>query len=174
MVQNFFSTANTEGIDVLQTYTINTSTPEYPGPPFELGQNVAGNDGSSWIFLRASTTISQYDAVGIDPATFYGNPLSSTMAAAGYAIAWPQVAVNASDYFWAALQGRGGGYFSIRVASSCAAGVALYTTTTAGVLDDSATATQVLIEGVVIVTTQASTTGLAGALGIATYPRAVE
>lgn len=174
MVQNFFSTLNTEGIDVLQTYTINSSTPEYPGPPFELGQVTIGNDGTQWIWLKASTTISQYAAVGVDPSTFYGNPFSSTMAAAGYAVAWPQVAVNGGDYFWAAMQGRGGGNFSILVASSCAAGVALYTTTTPGVLDDSATATQVLIEGVVIVTTQASTTGLAGALAIATYPRAVE
>lgn len=173
MVQNFFSTQNTEGVDVLQTYTITSQTPEYPGPPFELGQQVQGNDGSAWIFLKASTTITQYDAVGID-TSFNGNPLSSTMAAAGYAIGWAQNAVNGGDYFWAAMQGRGGGHFSIRVASSCAAGVALYTTTTAGVLDDSATATQVLIEGVVIVTTQASTTGLAGALAIATYPRAVE
>jgi hypothetical protein len=173
MVQNFFSTANTEGIDVLQTYTITSQTPEYPGPPFELGQNVAGNDGSAWIFLKASTTISAYAAVGID-TSFNGNPLSSTMAASGFAIAWPQVAVNGGDYFWAAMQARGGGAFSILVASSAAAGVALYTTTTPGVLDDSATATQVLIEGVVIVTTQASTTGLAGALAIATYPRAQE
>jgi len=171
MVQTNFSTENTEGIDVLQTYDISTSTPEYPAPPFEVGQMVMGNDGSQWIFCLASTTVAAYYAVGID-SSFNANPLTSTMAASGLSVGWSQVAVDGGDYFWAGLQGRGS--FSIAVAASCAAGAALYTTTTAGVLDDSATATQTLIEGVVIVTTQASTTGLAGTPAIATYPRAAE
>jgi hypothetical protein len=59
---------------------------------------------------------------------------------------------------------------NIRVASSCAANVPLYTTATAGVLDDAAANN--LMNGIKIVTTQASTTGLAGAPAYVIYPSA--
>jgi hypothetical protein len=136
---------------------------------FALGDIAAGDKGSRWMYVQASTTIGQYDFVGVDE-DYKANPLSSTMAAAGYVVGAAQIAVPISEYFWLALEGRGN--INGKVASSCAADVALYTTTTAGVLDDSATATQTLVEGVVIVTTQSSTTGLAsGTELISTYPR---
>lgn len=135
----------------------------------QLGTMVQANDGSQWLLCQASTTIAQYYAVGVDE-DFKANPLTGAFASAGYTVGWAQVAVDpTAPYFWAALQGRAN--LNIAVASSCAADVALYTTTTAGVLDDSATATQALIAGVVIVTTQASTTGLAGTEAIITYAR---
>jgi hypothetical protein len=136
---------------------------------FALGDIASGDKGSLWMYVQASTTIGQYDFVGVDE-DYKANPLTSTAAAAGHVVGAAQIAVPISEYFWLALQGRGN--INGKVASSCAADVALYTTTTAGVLDDSATATQTLVEGVVIVTTQSSTTGLAsGTELIATYPR---
>lgn len=136
---------------------------------FAVGTVVDAENGSKFMYVQASTTIGQFDVVGVDE-DYKANPLSSTMAAAGYTIGAAQIAVPISEYFWLALQGRGN--VNIKVASSCAADVALYTTTTAGVLDDSATATQTLVEGVVIVTTQSSTTGLAsGTEAIMTFPR---
>ncbi len=137
-------------------------------PKFALGTISAGDNGSEWMYVQASTTIAAYDFVGAD-SSFKANPLSSTMAAAGITVGVSQIAVPISEYFWVALQGRGS--ISGKVAASCAAAVPLYTTTTPGTLDDSATATQSLVEGVVIVTTQASTTGLAGTPAIVTYPR---
>lgn len=139
-------------------------------PRFSVGTTADGENGSKWMYVKASTTITQYDFVGVDE-DYMANPLSSTMAAAGYVIGASQIGLSdlTAPYFWLCLQGRGN--VNVRVASSCAADVALYTTTTAGVLDDSATATQSLVEGVVIVTTQASTTGLAGTEAIVTFPR---
>jgi hypothetical protein len=139
-------------------------------PQHAVGTLGEGNNGAKFIYCKASTTIPQYYAAGVDE-DFQANPLSSTMAAAGMAICWPQVAVPISEYFWGQMEGRGVD-MTIVVAASCAADTALYTTATPGVLDDSATATQSLVEGVVIVTTQASTTGLAsGTEAIVTYPR---
>jgi hypothetical protein len=54
----------------------------------------------------------------------------------------PQLALASGEYGWFARQGG----FSVKVLDSCAADVKLYTSATAGVLDDSSS-TQSLIEG---------------------------
>lgn len=134
-------------------------------PTHALGTIAEGDLGSVWMYCQASTTCSAYDCVVID-SSFKANPITTALTTEGASIGWPQVAVDAAaPYFWAALQGR---TISIRVASSCAANANLYTTATAGVLDD--TAANNLINNVKIVTTQASTTGLAGAPAYVTFP----
>jgi hypothetical protein len=133
-------------------------------PTHALGQLVQANSGATFMYCRASSTISQYDCVVID-STYKANAITSSLVTEGASIGWPQVAAVADDYLWAALQGR---TINIRVASSAAANAALYTTATAGVLDAAANN---LIEGVKVVTLQASTTGLAGTPAYAVYPR---
>lgn len=162
-----YPTSNMLGVALGTAYA--TLGGSEPGSP-QLGTLVDANDGSVWMFVKASTTLTQYDCLAIDE-DFKANPITAALASAGQTIGWAQAAIApaTAPYFWAALQGRAG--LNIRVASSCAADVALYTSATAGVLDDSATATQALVEGVVIVTTQASTTGLAGTEAIITFPR---
>lgn len=134
---------------------------------FGLGTIANGNAGSQYMYCQASTTLSQYDCAAIDSA-YKANPITTALTTDGMSIGWPQVAVDlATPYFWAALQGR---TINIRVASSCAANVPLYTTATAGVLDDAAANN--LMNGVKIVTTQASTTGTAGTPAYVVFPSA--
>lgn len=131
---------------------------------FAPGQMAVGTNGSVWMYVQASTTLSQYDCAVVD-SSFKANPITTALTTAGRSIGWPQVAAAASEYVWIALQGR---TINIRVASSCAANAPLYTTATAGVLDDAAANN--LINNVKVVTTQASTTGLAGAAAYVIFP----
>lgn len=132
-----------------------------------LGTIVQGNAGSVYMYCQASTTLSQYDCAAIDSA-YKANPITTALTTEGSSLGWPQVAVDlATPYFWAALQGR---TINIRVASSAAANVPLYTTATAGVLDDAVANN--LVNGVRIVTTQGSTTGLAGTPAYVIFPSA--
>jgi hypothetical protein len=164
------------GINLAQTFTTLNGVTAGKDPP-QIGSMVQANDGSQWIFAQASTTIAANYAMAID-STFKANPLTAALCTAGNTIAWAEQAIDPAGtsssngpYFWAQMQGRGAS-MNIAVAASCAAGVPLYTTSTAGVLDDSATATQALVPGVATITTMASTTGLAGTPAIVTYAHA--
>lgn len=131
---------------------------------FKPGTMVLGTDGTRWIYAKASATLTQYDCVVID-SSFKANAITSALCTEGASIAWPQVGVLTDEYFWGAMEGR---TINIRVAAACASNVALYTTATAGVLDD--TAANCLINNVKIVTTQSSDTGLSGAPAYCVFP----
>ncbi len=124
---------------------------------FALGQRCEGNDGTVWVYAQAGSAIGKYFNVSISPL-FQATLLNATNAALGNLVASAQCAFADNDFGWFALAGTGSN-LGIKVRASCAAGVPLYTDVSAsGFLDDSATATQALIEGVVIVTLQSSST----------------
>ena len=58
-----YSTTNGEGIDVNSVFMLDTSTLEYPRPPFGVGTIAMGTDGSSWVYCTASITIGSGAAV---------------------------------------------------------------------------------------------------------------
>jgi hypothetical protein len=140
-----------------------TDTPTTNATGHTLGQCVTATDGSSWTYVQASGAITQYDAVGIDE-NFQAAALTKAIADDGHGIGFAQVAFADNDYGWVARQGSN---ISARVATSCAADVALYTSATAGVLDDTSTS-QTKIDGVVAVT---AVTAAAATEIIATYPK---
>src|SRR5450432_2362165 len=53
-----YSTSNSEGVDVNSVFMLDTSTLEYPRPPFGLGTICFGTDGSSFVYCTASFTLS--------------------------------------------------------------------------------------------------------------------
>jgi hypothetical protein len=57
MAAAIYSTLNQEGVDVNQVFYLDTSTPEYPRPPFNPGTLAFGTDGSAWVYCTASITI---------------------------------------------------------------------------------------------------------------------
>ena len=57
MAAAMYSTINMEGVDVNSVFYLDTSTPEYPRPPFNPGTLAWGTDGSHWVYCTASTTI---------------------------------------------------------------------------------------------------------------------
>jgi len=105
-----------------------------------------GTDNTEWVYVQASGAITQYDCVAIDE-NFQAAAMTKTLADAGHDVGFAQVAFVDNDYGWVACDGANN---SVRVAASCAADVSLYTTATAGVLDDTS-ASQTKIEGPVLV-----------------------
>lgn len=127
------------GVNVTDTPATNTSQ-------HALGTCVMGVDGTEFIYVLAGAAVTQYDAVGVDE-DFSATALTKAAADDGHQIGFAQVAFASGDYGWVAKKGAN---ISVRLAASCAADVPLYTTSTAGVLDDAASS-QTKIDGVVAV-----------------------
>lgn len=151
------------GIDITAT-PAGTGTSNDEGNEFPLGTRVAFTDGQEYIFVHASGAITQYDWVAIDE-NYEAAAGTKALADDGHLVGFAQVAFADNDFGWVATRGSN---ISVRVAASCAVDVTLYTTSTAGVLDDTS-ASQTAINGVVLV--EATTTsGVAAHEIIATNP----
>lgn len=146
------------GVNISDTPTTNTDG-------LALGTRVDHTDGQTYTKVQASAAIVQYDWVGIDE-NFAAAPLTDAMAQDGWEIGVAQVAFASGDYGWIATKGSNLTGF---VKASCAADVSLYTSATAGKLDDASTG-QTKIEGVVLVTANSSNTARAKEV-LLTFPR---
>lgn len=146
------------------------------GPQHNLGETVKGTDGQEYVYVQAAAAISSTTnepyALAIDE-NYQAAKLTKALVQAGHAVAWaPQQVIADNEFFWAIKRGSN---FNIKVGVSCAADIALYTTATAGVLDDTSGGSHVIVQGVVIVTA-ASTSASAGSTvreAIATWPNVV-
>ncbi len=152
-----FSTLSQEGVDLNQTYTVSASlTPETPAPPFLIGTETVGSNGSQYLFVQASTSVSANDFVAITGAN-QANSLTNTNIAAtggvrlGIAPGSPVVTslgIAAGTYFWAALNGsqlNGNG-----VAASTTSNVQLYSSAVAGAISSVTGSSGVPLGGVVL------------------------
>lgn len=159
-----YATDGKIGVDLTYVATSATEVPR-----FTLGETVRGNNGSEWMYVLAGSALTQYAVVAIDE-TYTAKRVNATFGTAGHTPGFVQTAFSAGDYGWVATKSAGD--LLLFAASGCAADVPLYTdVSAAGVLDDSATATQVLVAGVKIVSTMSSTTGTdVGAEFIAVNP----
>lgn len=153
---------NVLGVDLDATIA-GTGTSSDEGNDFALGARVNAEDGQVYMYVHASAAISQYDVVGISE-TFEAAPLTKAMADDGWGIGAAQVAFADNDFGWVCISGVA----EINVLASCAPDVKLYTTGTAGKLDD-ATASQTAIDG--IVQADAAVTSAANTTAILTWPR---
>ena len=146
---------NIEGVDVTAIYApVSTSTPELPGLPFAVGTVIAGQGGTRYAFClsTAGTTANQW--VGITESTvtlstaaivptFLAEALTKSMADQGCVIGVSVVAITATYYGW--IQINGPAYANLK--NSCLPNVPLYTSASAGMLDDTS-ASQTRIYGV--------------------------
>ncbi|MEC9266715.1 MAG: hypothetical protein VX464_11700 [Pseudomonadota bacterium] len=132
---------------------------------FGLGDKHVDHLGRTWVYVQAAEALTQYDFVGIDE-DYAASQLTATEAGDGWFIGVAQVAFSADEYGWIVCQGANG--ITARVAASCAADVALYTTATAGVVDDATTTTK--IDGVVAVAAN-TTTSVANVEVLLTFPK---
>ena len=114
--------------------------------------------------MQAGAAITQYYTVAIDE-DFQIVHLTTALAAAGHNIGFAQNAFADNDFGWVCIHAPGN--ITIRAAASCAADVQLYTTATAGVLDDTSAGVN-LIRGVVLVA--AATNTASSREAIAAYP----
>lgn len=146
-----FATSGCLGVDFTQKVA-GTGTSSDEGAEFALGTTLNGSNGTKWMYVHAATAITQYDAVGVSE-DYEASALTKAMADDGWTIGFAQVAASDNDFFWLAIEGRGN--ISVRCAGSCAADVSLYTTASAGKLDDTS-ASQTKIQGVVGITASTS------------------
>ena len=147
----FYTTLNQLGFDPTQYVIAQASvTPEYPAPPFLPGTQGFGSDGSAYVFVQASTSISLTDFVvinsGQNVAPYQANSVSNTtvtsslavgLGSSGLVVKGSVSYIPAGAYFWAVTKGQNipattsGGTSGL---ASNTSGVSLYTSSTAGIL----------------------------------------
>jgi len=135
--------------------TDTTTTAEH-----RLGQRVTATDGTEWVYCVSSGAITQYQAVGINE-DYDAYSMTSTLAAQSDAIGFAQNAFAAGEYGWIAVRGTN---IKVRTKASAVADTQLWTTASAGVLDDATAAGAFKIDGVVLVSS--ASTAANGAAGI--------
>lgn len=136
-----------------------TSTDIAQGRGFSVQDEVADFQGNIYRFAQASGTIAQFDCVAINSAGV-AQAITSTLASAGGIVGVAQAALSSGEFGFVQVLGVS----SLNVLSTCSAGVALFTSGTAGKLDDTTTS-QVKIAGVQIlanVTAATATTAIIG------------
>lgn len=100
---------------------------------FPLNARGLDVDGNEYIYVQASGAVAQYNAVNIDPDGQAAN-LTKALHDSGFAdlVGAPQVGLTDNQYGWALIWGAG----RVIVGANCSANDDLYTTGTAGRLDD--------------------------------------
>lgn len=153
------------GIDLTATYASTSagSTSLWPATP---GEVVSTTYGGRYIFSRAESDIAQYDCVAFGsfsesatgtPPVPRAVPITTTNIAPGGVcgggmIGFAQVAITSGNWGWIALNGNN---LRVNVLIACNPKVPLYTTATAGKLDD-ATVSSGYVTGVTINTSAPS------------------
>lgn len=113
----------------------------------KLGTRVTGSDGTEWMYvLDSGSGWSQYDFIGVDE-NFSAAALTKAMVDDGYYIGSAQISFAADKYGWIAMRGSN---INGNLLASCAHDVALYSSGTAGKLDDDSSS-QTKVDGVVAV-----------------------
>lgn len=114
-------------------------------PSFALGTEVEIK-GTVYKYLKSGGALAIYDSCTVSNANVAVAGTTTTSGAKPTLFAIPQFAVAAADeYFWAPIgpiastSFDGSTTFKVNAAASCATDVKLYTTATAGVVDDAAT-----------------------------------
>lgn len=133
MANTNYATNGTLGVKFSDTHT---------DAKFTLGQQVTGNNGSIWIYIQASASITQYDAVRIDSGYKIGQ-LTIDTGKQPVSVGFAQVAFSTADYGWVMLAGKP----LVRLAADCEPSLAIYATATGGVVDDATVST--MIQGLV-------------------------
>lgn len=160
-----YATSGQLGVNLTQLVA-GTGTNSDRGNQFAVGTRVTATDGSEWVYVHAGAAITRYSWVAIDE-NFEAVMGTKTLADAGHNVGFAQVAFSDNDFGWVCVNAPGNQ--SVRVLASCAADVQLYTSATAGALDDTS-ASQTLIRGVVLVTAATNTASTREC--IAAYPNA--
>lgn len=137
-----------------------------------LGTRAYGTDGTEWVYVQANGALSQYYAAGIDE-DYQCAPLTNTTAAGSPQVCFPQAAFTDNYYGWVPVRGSN---ISVKTRASCAADVLLYTTASAGRLDDTVGGSGIAITGVVLVTAASASTSAGNTVRecLATFPALVE
>jgi len=155
-----FVTDGKIGVDLTATYA-STSAGSTTLFPVSVGTQVMTSNNGRYVFARAESDIAQFDAVIFstygDSASLTpilrANPITTALAAAtGYPmVGFAQNAITSGQYGWIGLNG----VLRVKLLVGCNPRVPLYTTATAGQLDDT-TVSAGYIQGIVANTSATS------------------
>lgn len=163
-----FGTSGTLGVNFAQTFSPPGSSVYSTGdqPPFQLGAQSQGTDGSAWIYVQLGTGgITGTGYVCVYDEDFQAVMLSTSNDVTGDKLGVPGCGVAIEDdYCWLQVYGS---CAEIQVAASTAANVALAATATGGQLDDGVT-TGPYAQGIVLTTARTSSDGTAP--GVLNWP----
>lgn len=98
---------------------------------FAVGTVVKLSDGGEAVYVSATSTISQFNAVVIDAANG-AVPVTTTNSANSKKVGFAQTSIASGWFGWVQTAGN----VKVSLAANCDDNVPLYTTATAGVLDD--------------------------------------
>ncbi len=171
-----YNTANTEGVNFNETWTVYdqtaassaTNSPSDPGPRVTPGTTVKGTADSDFVCVKASAAIAAGD-VCLIATDYQAAGVTTTNATLGNLIGVAVVAIASGSYGW--LQRAG--YVNptgVAVLGACAPNVQLATTATAGSLDDAVTTGLKNITGIIVTVTNTLTSTSAAKLGVLNYP----
>ena len=136
------------------------------GKTFGLGDSAEDHAGKEYVYIKATSAISQYDVVTYDET--YNTtvaPVTTTNGVRGDKLGVAPVAIASGSYGWLQVYSP----CVINVAANCNPNVELTLTSVAGVLDDATTASLDVADG--IVTTAASASAAASKAAILNYPQ---
>lgn len=109
------------------------------GAAIPVGTVVNTSDGGTAMYVKAASTIAQYDACIIintssaTGASIAAVPVTTTNALTSQRLGFPQTAIASGGYGWAQMSGN---ELRVKTLIACQPAVPLYTTSTAGSLDD--------------------------------------
>jgi hypothetical protein len=132
----------------------------HTSPMFALGTSAKTDDGGEAVYCIASGAVSQYALAGINE-DFDVYMMTTALSAQSDRLGFPQVAFAAGEYGWAHLRGSN---IKVRTKASATADTQLWTTASAGVVDDATAAGALKLDGMVLVA--AASTAANGAAGI--------
>lgn len=145
-----FPLCGTLGVDV----TVETSS-----VPMKLGTKIECDDGNTYILVQANGAIDAYAACALDEGHEVAELTTASSGAVPTVVVVPQIAITDDYYAWAVLKGKS---FSVLALASCALNVKVYTTSTPGAIDDSASGTD-LIQGLRLNATNGGSTAATAA-----------
>lgn len=140
----WYTMDNKAGVDLNNIITsVDSSTapnPAFPAAPHNLGDRVQGNDGSEWLFVQASATVSAFNMVAIDRNFKVANLTPTLIASNSYAYGIAQFqtiggvtsgnasggVANAADFFWALIKCAMNARVNCTVSATVGFGAALY------------------------------------------------
>tara|TARA_R110000868_G_scaffold195581_3_gene441247 strand:+ start:543 stop:1037 length:495 start_codon:yes stop_codon:yes gene_type:complete len=135
---------------------------------YALGTRSLASDGSEWIYVKSGAAITGYDTVHIN-SSFVANSITAALAITAGDVGFMAANLSCStsgQYFWAMVRGNP----TLRVLTACQPAVPLYTTDTAGVLDDAtASASHYQVMGTMLDTSNVGSTA-SGIAGVANFP----
>ena len=131
---------------------------------FKLGTTVNLDDGGQAVYVQAASTVSQYMAVAV-LSDNTAVPITTTNAATSKRVGFAQASIASGYYGWV----QTGGVPVVKLAASCLPNVPLFTTATAGTLDD-ATVSGNGVGLVVGIVATATASGATAITCVAGYP----